>query len=244
VIDLTGSAAPVVVPAATRASQWTSGPVARGRALFHATDDLRISADGRACASCHPDGRDDGLTWSTPDGPRQTPSLAGRVSGTAPYGWFGSSGTVRGHLEHTFGRLQGRGFARSEDAADLAALMAYLGAMRAPDRDAVPHASPRAELVAAGRALFFEARQGCAACHDGGGSDGARHDVGSGNVDERSLRFDTPSLIGIASSAPYFHDGRYATLEDMLATSDGRMGHTLHLSRADMRALVAFMETL
>ena len=31
----------------------------------------RLSGDGRACASCHPDGRDDGLVWSTPNGPRQ-----------------------------------------------------------------------------------------------------------------------------------------------------------------------------
>ena len=66
--------------------------VAKGRQLFHTTGDPRISSDGRACASCHPDGRDDGLVWATPDGPRQTPTLAGRLAGTAPYGWNGSRG--------------------------------------------------------------------------------------------------------------------------------------------------------
>lgn len=36
----------------------------------------RMAASGRlSCASCHPDGRSDGITWSFPTGPRQTPSL-------------------------------------------------------------------------------------------------------------------------------------------------------------------------
>jgi hypothetical protein len=58
----------------------------RSRALFHETDDFRLSADGRACASCHPDGREDGLTWATPDGPRQTIMLAGRIDGSGLHG--------------------------------------------------------------------------------------------------------------------------------------------------------------
>ena len=58
----------------TADAQW-------GRKLFHQTDDNRISRDGRACASCHPDGREDALTWSTPVGPRQTIMLAGRLKG-------------------------------------------------------------------------------------------------------------------------------------------------------------------
>ena len=48
--------------------------------------DRRISADGRVCASCHPDGREDGVAWVTPEGPRQTPMLAGRLGkGEARY---------------------------------------------------------------------------------------------------------------------------------------------------------------
>ena len=46
--------------------------VMMGRTLFHASGDNRISFDGRACASCHPDGRDDAITWATPDGPRRS----------------------------------------------------------------------------------------------------------------------------------------------------------------------------
>ena len=57
-------------PAARHQGSWVTPQIARGRALFRVTDDGRLSRDGRACASCHPDGRDDALTWSTPDGPR------------------------------------------------------------------------------------------------------------------------------------------------------------------------------
>src|SRR5262249_25280327 len=62
-------------------------PFEVGRKIFHAIGDVRISLDGRACASCHPDGRDDGLVWATPEGLRQTPTLAGRLDGAAPFGW-------------------------------------------------------------------------------------------------------------------------------------------------------------
>ena len=40
-------------------------PYEVGRKLFFASGDPRIASDGRACASCHPDGRDDTLVWSS-----------------------------------------------------------------------------------------------------------------------------------------------------------------------------------
>src|SRR6185295_15403410 len=58
----------------------------RGRALFYRSDDIRITRDGMACSSCHPDGAEDGLTWMTPDGPRQTIMLARPLADTAPFG--------------------------------------------------------------------------------------------------------------------------------------------------------------
>ena len=69
---------------------------AAGRKLFFSGGDARISKDGRACASCHPDGRDDGLVWSTPDGPRQTIMLAGRVNRKGPFGWLGKHDVASG----------------------------------------------------------------------------------------------------------------------------------------------------
>src|SRR5206468_3441016 len=90
------AAVAIVQPTWTKESKL-SAELAFGRKLFHHTDDPRISQDGRACASCHPDGREDALTWSTPEGPRQTIMLAGRVAASAPYGWIGAHRDIKEH---------------------------------------------------------------------------------------------------------------------------------------------------
>jgi DNA-binding beta-propeller fold protein YncE len=43
-----------------------SASAGRGRRLFYAVDG-KTAHDGRACASCHTEGRDDGLVWQTPE---------------------------------------------------------------------------------------------------------------------------------------------------------------------------------
>jgi cytochrome c peroxidase len=218
-------------------------PVALGRKLFHQTGDTRISSDGRACASCHPDGRDDGLTWATPDGPRQTPTLAGRLAGTAPYGWNGSRSTVKKHVTNTLKRLGGTGL----DGASTSALVAYCMHMDAPPRAAEPAATAeRAALVAEGQDLFESPATQCSSCHmsDGTFTDGNRHDVKSKAKGDPRRRFDTPSLRFVGGTAPYFHDGRYPTLRALLAGSDGTMGHTGQLSPHDVDALEAYLQTL
>jgi hypothetical protein len=68
--------------------------------------------------------------------------------------------------------------------------------------------------------------------------------VKSGHPDERSMKFDTPSLAFVGGTAPYFHDGRYATLDALLVESDGKMGHTHALSREDRAAMIAHLESL
>jgi cytochrome c peroxidase len=93
--------------------------------------------------------------------------------------------------------------------------------------------------VARGRELFHAEQVGCASCHrEGGSSDGARHEVGSG------LLLDTPSLRFVAGTAPYFHDGRYPTLAAMLRATRGTMGWGGDLADADLDALEAYLLTL
>ena len=71
-------------------------------------------------------------------------------------------------------------------------------------------------------------------------------------------KFSTPSLRNIARTAPYMHDGRFATLEEVVAHYDHGVARTptldpnlakhppegLGLSEADQRALVAFLKSL
>jgi hypothetical protein len=232
------------VPAAHKAVSRLSANEQLGRRLFFTTDDPRISHDGRACASCHPDGRDDALTWSTPDGPRQTIMLAGRVAGSEPYGWFGKNKSLRDHVAQSFKRLGGTGLASARDREDLEGLLAWVAVMPGPSTAGAVRDPAHAALAARGREVFADPAQGCASCHLGGGTDSAAHDVQSGDVVEASLRFDTPSLRFVGGTAPYFHDGRYPTLEMLLERSDGKMGHTIGLPRADLLALVAYLEDL
>lgn len=206
----------------------------RGRELFHRSLDTRISKDGRACASCHPQGRDDGLSWRAPGtlGSRQTMMLAGRLHDTAPYGWQGEHATLKQHVEHTIvHQLDGTGLPRPE----LELLVQYIDALPGPTLQ-----SPEdREAVARGRALFLEDGVGCTDCHDETGTvDGAQHQL------EAKVRRDTPSLRYVVGTAPYFHDGRYATLSEMLEHSQGTMGQEVPLSDAARADLVAYLRTL
>jgi len=202
--------------------------VAEGRREF-----LRpIGTDKRSCASCHPDGRDDGLAWSSPLGKRQTPMLAGRIAGAAPYGWGGEAKTVELHLDETFKRLG----APAPSAKTSAALIAWVGAMYAPDRAK----TKLGKEARRGREVFLSPEVGCSSCHidEGRATDGVLRNIGSGG------NFDTPSLRFVGGTAPYFHDGRYATLRDLLVATDGKMGFTQHLNATDFDALIAYLESI
>ncbi|MFO0554739.1 MAG: hypothetical protein U0271_40550 [Polyangiaceae bacterium] len=218
---------------------------AAGRKMFHLTDDRRISNDGVACASCHLDGRDDAITWSTPDGPRQTIMLAGRMPNTAPYGWVGKHGDLKSYISNTFTRLGGSGL----DTSDLENLILYLNNVPVPGTQNAAFRAPgdgdKAALVAHGRELFFSDDTACATCHVSDRlTDKVLHDVGSRANADVATAFDTPSLLFISGTGPYFHDGRYKTLDQMLSAQDSEMGHAQHLGRQDRAALAAYLESL
>lgn len=211
--------------------------VTHGRELFFATD-RRISSDGRSCASCHPGGRQDGLVWSTPNGPRQTPMLAGKLSGTAPYGWNGSAKSIEDHLTQTFKRLGGSGLTDHDQSA----LVAYVKSLRVPTSKPQP---TRAQLVAEGKNIFHSSEAECSSCHveKRSFSDTMSYPIVRATAD-RTADFNTPALVGLANTAPYFHDGRFPTLLAMLDGTDGKMGHSAHLSLGQKEALVAYLESL
>lgn len=209
---------------------------ALGRILFHAAGDARIAGDGRACASCHPDGRDDAITWATPEGPRRSIMLAGRVAATAPYSWNGNEHTIHNHLGNTFDRLSGKGLR----SVELDALVAYITKMPAPKGYAED-----ARRVAEGQKIFASSEAGCASCHSGANlTDGALHDVKSKHKADKGSKFNTPSLHLVGGTGPYFHDGRYKTLGELLKGVDGTMGKTKHLSSDQLASLEAYLRTL
>ena len=203
-----------------------------GRAMFHRQTESKL-----ACASCHPEGGDDGLVWDFVDlGRRRTQNLTGHILGRGPYHWTGDMTDLRVLMEEVFtGRMSGGELTSTE--------LASLG----PWLDRIPAPKPVvADAVAAerGRALFEAPSVGCAGCHSGAlMTNNARFAVGTGDSGQV---FKVPSLIGVASRAPYMHDGCAPTLMDRFGACGGgdRHGHTSNLTPAQLGDLVAYLETL
>lgn len=125
-----------------------------------------------------------------------------------------------------------------------------------------------------GKALFFNANEGtCAGCHGSetfsapgprnNGLDLVYEDKGLGDVSgllQDNGFFKTPSLKNVALTAPYMHDGRFETLEQVIDHyNDGLKAHPnlsfplrlpngqprqLNLTKPQKDALVAFLNTL
>lgn len=208
-----------------------------GRRLFYTANDGRVSGvtSGVSCATCHMDGRNDGLSWTfTERGARQTPSLAGPVHLTEPLGWEGAVPTLLDEVMRTSTQRMGGVFLTAEDGENIAA---YL--RRARDVD-VPERGATTPQVERGRALFERSDVGCARCHSGARlTDNQNHAV----LDFEPTK--TRSLVGIAASPPYLHDGSAKTLRDVLLRArDGTKGDTSALSEEDLTDLEAYLKSL
>jgi cytochrome c peroxidase len=115
-----------------------------------------------------------------------------------------------------------------------------------------------------GMALFFSARVGCAGCHSGFNfagnwrdAQGATGRAGFANDGTSEEPLKVPTLRNVALTAPYMHDGRFATLAEVLAhysdmaakpraagaPSDPRLPRAA-LTPEDRAALTTFLDSL
>ena len=207
----------------------------RGRLLFNSAIDSRMVSDGAgvSCATCHLGGRSDGIVWTFATGQRNTLSLVGDVAATAPFTWEGTVESVAEEAELT---SQGRMGGKRITDGDLADLEAYLAWTREVD----PPADPRdADARALGEEVFNRPSVACATCHSGERlTDNQNHPI-------LGLDAQTPTLIGIAATAPYFHDGRADDLRGVLEfAQSGDMGNTAGLTASEMDALEAYLRSL
>ncbi|AWB65999.1 hypothetical protein C2869_05900 [Saccharobesus litoralis] len=219
------------------------------------------------CASCHADGGHDGMTWDITalgEGLRNTLSLNGS-SGTR-FGnlhWSANFDEVQ-DFEIQMEQLNGgdglipditftQGMSplshiTSGQSEQLDALAAYVNGLgkdrvaRSPYREYSGQLSTAAQR---GQQVFNQ--QGCADCHSGQAyRDGLSHDVGtikasSGQRLNGTLTvIRTPSLIELWMSAPYFHDGSAATLQDVLSTGD----HYVDISESERSDLIEYLHSI
>lgn len=201
-------------------------------AIFHSNSGASV-----ACASCHPEGGEDGRVWQFDTlGPRRTQSLRGHVGGTEPFHWNGELATFDSLVGEVYLRRMG-GPALADDQR--AALFGWINAI-----PLLPQSPPAdAAAVARGKALFEDTTHAaCTSCHSGPElTNNSTVDVGTGGP------FQVPRLVGVGWRAPFLHDGCAATLTDRFTACGGTTdlhGVTSQLTAAQIADLVAYLSTL
>ncbi len=212
--------------------KWSTIPVGgpsrrdTGHAILHSN-----SGGGIACASCHPEGGEDGLTWRLGDAFVRTQSLRDTLDGTGPYHWRGEIPDLETLAHSAFsGRMSGPRLA----ADQVGALNAWM--LRIPR---LPASVVDEAARARGQALFEGA--GCASCHSGTRfTDNRSVDVGTGG------NIQVPSLIGVALRAPFMHDGCAATLLSGFSEKCGGAKHATvaQLTDEERSDLERYLESL
>lgn len=201
-----------------------------GHEIFH-----RDAGAGVACASCHPEGAEDGHVWSfNTVGLRRTQALHVGLEGTAPFHWNGEERDLSVLMEHVFvGRMGGV----HQNPERQKALEHWLYTLQPPAA-----AQPRdMEAVERGGALFASADVGCRNCHSGAKlTDNQTVDVGTG------AKLQVPSLRAVAYRAPFMHTGCAQTLRDRFNPACGGAAHgnVSRLSSDQIDDLVAYLQTL
>lgn len=211
------------------------------------------------CRSCHPgnhvdrlqyDFESDGLGRNIVD----NRTLAG-LRDTAPYKWNGKNTSLYMQCGVRFARV----LTREEPFApgDLNALVAFLNSLQPPRNRFRPETGGLTETQARGRAIFeraakrdgtpIPAAQRCVTCHAAPEyTDRRSHDIGSVSPRDSAKAFDTPQLRDLTLTAPYMHDGKAATLEQIwtVYSPDDSHGVTSDLGKQGLNDLVEYLKSL
>jgi cytochrome c peroxidase len=175
--------------------------------------------------------------------PVTPPSLRG-AKYLAPYGHDGRFASLRDFVRNVIVNE----FAGPEPSGEiLDALVAYIEEITFlpnPKLGSGGYLTDDASAVARrGEALFnkpfrHDAAMSCATCHQPSGAfvDHRVHDIGTGGL------FKTPTLINADFNAPYFHDGRYDTYEQVIEHFDRHFD--LGLTADEKKDLVAYLDAV
>lgn len=175
--------------------------------------------------------------------PVTTPSLRG-AKFLAPYGHDGRIASLREFVRNVIVNE----FAGAEPPGQvLDALVAYVNEISFLPNEKITSdgklTAKAPDAARRGEALFNkpfrrDANMSCATCHVGNAAfvDRKVHDVGSGGL------FKTKTLLNAKFNAPYFHDGRYDTFDEVVAHFDNHFD--LGLTAAERDDLVAYLDTV
>ncbi len=233
-------------------------PIRRGESVF--TQAAHTFQRQFSCRSCHPDGHVDGLAYDFDgdgigDNLLDNRTLLG-IDGTQPFKWVGSNPTLQVQCGPRFARVLMR--TDPIPRADLEDLVTFLKSQ--PPARTVHHSRRDQPLTPAqerGRQLFFATQQPdgtpipierqCQTCHRPPlFTNRLKSAVGTRGPRDATDLFDTPHLLGIAASAPYLHDGRARTLEELWTTyqTNDLHGVSSYWSKHQLNDLIEYLKTL
>jgi DNA-binding beta-propeller fold protein YncE len=199
-----------------------------GHDIFHAMAGAPI-----ACASCHPEGGDDGHVWILDGNARRTPSLRGTIAGTAPYHWPGDEADFTALSNDVYtGRMRGQMLTSDQTTT----LMSWVQTIPPPPAPSWVDSS----AASRGKAIFEGPTAACSTCHSGPKLTNNQ----TMNVSTCGA-FQVPPLVGVGWRAPLMHNGCAATFADRFGkcATNGH-GSLQGLSAADTSDLTAYLDSL
>ncbi len=233
-----------------------SDPIRRGERLF--TWAGKTFQGQFSCRSCHPDGHVDGLNYDFDgdgigDNLLDNRSLQG-VAGTWPFKWSGKNPSLKVQCGPRFAKVLMR--TDPFDGEQLDNLTHFVESMP-PPRTRHVQDTEWTQTRERGRLLFFAVQTSdgkpipperrCSTCHRPPlYTNRAKSSVGTRAPQDSTDEFDTPHLLGIAASAPYLHDGRAKSLEELwtLYQTNDLHGVSSYMSKQQLNELVEYLKTL
>jgi cytochrome c peroxidase len=231
-------------------------PIRRGERVF--TSSAYTFQHQFSCRSCHPDGHVDGLSYDFDgdgigDNLLDNRSLQG-VAGTGPFKWNGKNASLEIQCGPRFAKV----LMRTEPfpPKELHDLTTFIQSLPPPrvSRAVDGKLTPSEER---GRSIFFATRTSdgkpipvsnrCVTCHAPPlYSVRLPFNVGTKGPYDTIEAFDTPHLLGVADTAPYLHDGRAQTLEEIwtLYSTNDSHGVTSYMNKIQLNDLVEFLKAL
>ena len=213
-----------------------------------------------ACYTCHPDHHEDGLVYNMAGkdmgrNVTNTQSLR-EIGDTPPFKWNGKNQTIYKQDGMRFSTVLTRTEQFSHD--DLDAIVAYIKRhIKNPPN--LMH-NPHGELTEAqlrGKELFNRSTDNfgnvipennrCVTCHPPPLFTNLKPaDVSTLAVTDDSILFDTPHLNNIFASAPYLHDGRAKTLEEIwtIYGQDDKHGYVNDMTKMQLNDLIDYLKSI
>jgi YVTN family beta-propeller protein len=213
-----------------------------------------------SCYTCHPDYHEDGLVYNMASkdmGRNLTNTQSLRdISETAPYKWSGLNSTVYRQDGIRFSTVLTRTEQFSYSDLDAIASFILTGIPYPPNLENNP-TGELTEMQLRGKAIYERTRDNkgkiippenrCITCHPPPYYTNRKPaDLGTLASSDDSIKFDTPHLNNIYASAPYLHDGRAATLEEIWTkyNPNDKHGVANDLSKIELNELVEYLKTL